>query len=312
MNPEKREDLEGGGNRSDGSTTDESSKKRVAQYDIFRRSKKINRSPTTTRANLSEGDEKDYSSSDSKKSYRRESNNKEKSRMEDKIDHLTNMMASFVTDIKASINEIKYEMSDLKKEVAEVKKETEKNDKEIRSMKDANREISEKLEEEVGRLKVKSTELESKLEKMEREKIRNNVVLSGIVINEGDPQKLKAAIENLIKEKMGLDIEIGKAYKVGEKRCVFELNKWEDKLEILKSKNKLMGSEIYMDSDLTPSERVIMREIRERARKERERGNRVKVGHLKLIMTGKVVVWDEQNGKLIEKKTVAPDPVTKN
>lgn len=99
---------------------------------------------------------------------------------------------------------------------------------------------------------------------------------------------------------------------MGEKRCVFELVKWEDKLKILRNKFKLTGSEIYMDSDLTPTERMIMKEIKERARNEREMGNRVKIGHLKLSMAGKVVIWDQQCRKLIEKKTDAPDPVAKN
>lgn len=301
------------GERSGGSTADENGKKRIASFEIFRKSKKIVRSPTTAWPKTGDlSDEVENSSSDNRKSPRGVRKCKENTRMEGKIDHLTSMMANFMADIKTSINEIKHEINDLKEVVAEVIIGAEQTDKEVRAVKDANKETSEKLKEEIGRWEMKSAELEIKLEKIEREKIRNNVVLSGIAINERDPSRLKMAIKNLVKDKMGIDIEIIKAYKVGERRCIFELDKWEDKIEILKNKIKLVGSEIYMDSDLTQTERMIMKKIRERAREEREKGNRVKLGHLKLIMAGKVIFWDEQKRELIERKLDAPDPTLKN
>ena len=50
-----------------------------------------------------------------------------------------------------------------------------------------------------------------------------------------------------------------------------ELRCLEDKIAIMKNKNKLQGTDINIDDDLTKQEREIQRTPRIRAREERER-----------------------------------------
>lgn len=296
---------------SDETSTDGSNRKRLATYEIFRKSKKILRSPSKRTQSDPEQKERNYGK-DTEESFRKKSPGKKDSNMEEKMDRLTDMMSSFVNEIKSSVQEIKNEMGDLKNQIAEVKSGADRTDNELQSLKKESNQNWKELREEVKKLQSRGTELEYKLEKMEEEKVKNNVVMSGILINERDSEKLKIAVKNIMREKLELDIEPKRVYKIGEKRCVIELIKWEDKMEVLRNKNKLIRSEIYIDSDLTPTQRRIMSEMRKRARTERERGNQVKVGHMKLIMKGKIITWDRENGGMVEKILEEPRLETKN
>ena len=65
---------------------------------------------------------------------------------------------------------------------------------------------------------------------------------------------------------------------------------------ILQNKNKLKGKEIYIENDLTKQEREIQAAIRQKAKEERNKGNEVKIGYLKLRINGK---WEHWNDFLI-------------
>ncbi|XP_018352130.1 PREDICTED: DEAD-box ATP-dependent RNA helicase 42-like [Trachymyrmex septentrionalis] len=60
----------------------------------------------------------------------------------------------------------------------------------------------------------------------------------------------------------------------------------DDKKEIMIRRNKLTGTKIYVDDDLTKDERERQKEIRLWAKREKERGRRVKVGFGKAWMNG--------------------------
>ncbi|XP_018343269.1 PREDICTED: uncharacterized protein LOC108749206 [Trachymyrmex septentrionalis] len=60
----------------------------------------------------------------------------------------------------------------------------------------------------------------------------------------------------------------------------------DDKKEIMIRRNKLTGTKIYVDDDLTKDERERQKEIRFWAKREKERGRRVKVGFGKAWMNG--------------------------
>ena len=72
-----------------------------------------------------------------------------------------------------------------------------------------------------------------------------------------------------------------------------ELRCLEDKIAIMKNKNKLQGTDIYIDDDLTKQEREIQRTLRMRAREEREKGNEARVGYQKLMINNNWVNWKE-------------------
>lgn len=100
--------------------------------------------------------------------------------------------------------------------------------------------------------------------------------------------------EEIIAEKM---VYIGKdKQNRGIARVTFK--NFDDKLQIMRNKSKLRGSDTYIDNDLTRGEREIQSVLRQRAREEREKGDtEAKVGYQKILMRGQWVTWKDLNTK---------------
>lgn len=74
-----------------------------------------------------------------------------------------------------------------------------------------------------------------------------------------------------------------------------ELNSLEDKIKIMKNKNKLKGQDRYINDDLTRQEREIQNDLRKGAREEKEKGNEVKGSYQKLLINN-WVNWKDLQG----------------
>ncbi|KAK9720740.1 hypothetical protein QE152_g21902 [Popillia japonica] len=149
-------------------------------------------------------------------------------------------------------------------EVKELKLEVRQINEEIKNIKEEITKTREKWEEEKEILNKKIRSSEERLEKMNRRQIR--------LKNDGTNKTiLKEEVENLIDTHLGIKVKAKNVYKIGENRCVAEMEDWDEKCRVLKEKNKLKGKNVYIDSDLTPEERRIQKKIREKAREERER-----------------------------------------
>ena len=72
----------------------------------------------------------------------------------------------------------------------------------------------------------------------------------------------------------------------------------EAKRRVMRNRRLLKGSRIYVDDDLTRSEREIHKKLGEQAKKEEAGGRKVKRGYMKLIIDGVCWKWDERRGKL--------------
>lgn len=77
---------------------------------------------------------------------------------------------------------------------------------------------------------------------------------------------------------------------------------WQTKEKIMKEKNKLRGRNIFIDHDMTKEEREEQRKLRKRAGREREEGRKVKVGYRKIIVEGKVYIWNDKEEEVREKE----------
>lgn len=84
---------------------------------------------------------------------------------------------------------------------------------------------------------------------------------------------------------------------------VVEVESFSKKMEIMKAKNKIRGSQVYIDNDLTKNERGIQKEIREIAKEERDKGKTVRTGYQKIIINGKEFRWDSKIKGVAEVKT---------
>ena len=145
--------------------------------------------------------------------------------------------------------------------------------------------------------------LESKAEREEKEKKKNNVVIKGLNYT----HNVEEDIKKLFKEKLQTDARINKIYtrNKGTKNelVVVEMTDWEQKQNIMTAKYKLKDTEVYIDNDLTWEERKIQREIRSIARAEKEKGKRVKIGYQKIIIGDEIYTWDtKEKGVTLKRK----------
>jgi len=61
-------------------------------------------------------------------------------------------------------------------------------------------------------------------------------------------------------------------------------NSFDGKMKIMRNKNKLRGKEIYIEDDLTNKKREVQYIIRQKAKEERKKRKRVKVGYNKICI----------------------------
>lgn len=215
------------------------------------------------------------------------------------MEELKQMLAVISKDIK----EVKVQLENTNQEMREMKTELKKTNQKVDEMNLEMEAMREGWKKEKNTLVNELHKTQKRLEFLEREKIRNNLVISGIEIDTGDREVLKASAENLLKRDVKIDTTIKTAYKVGPKKCVIEMNSWEDKMKILRGKSVLKGKQIYIEPEMTVKEREIQKIIRDTARKEREGGARVKVGFQKLEVNGKTLTWNYGEQRLTEPNT---------
>lgn len=227
------------------------------------------------------------------------------------MEELGRMLAELRKDIKEDITklktEIKEDMREIKEDLKDMKAEISQNREDMERVKDEMDRTRVKWEGErkelVNRLKM----AEKKIEKAEKEKIRNNLFITGVEVDTGSEEViLREAMEGMMKKELGIEARIGKAYAVGQKGqkgIIVEMRNWGDKIKILREKRKLRGGKIFIDAELTHREREIQRQLREVAREERNKGAIVRVGYQKMEINGKIVNWDDEENRLIEVAT---------
>lgn len=59
---------------------------------------------------------------------------------------------------------------------------------------------------------------------------------------------------------------------------------------------------IFIDYDMTKEEREVQRRLKERARKEREGGKKVKVGYRKMYIESELYVWNKEGEEIRKRK----------
>ena len=130
-------------------------------------------------------------------------------------------------------------------------------------------------------VKIDNTELENKIkefeindERRERKERRNNLIISGIVFNK---KNLKGNVNLFLKNKIGVEANLSEVWSLKEDKYGIKLTSLEDKMQILKAKNKLKGSKIYINEDMTKKEIQIQKAIREKVNCEKTDNPNIKV-----------------------------------
>ncbi|KAJ3666015.1 hypothetical protein Zmor_001473 [Zophobas morio] len=169
---------------------------------------------------------------------------------------LTAQMSEIKNGIRSDINEIKDEIKDIKREI--------KNKEEVKQIATDIDQMKIETAEEKEDLSLRIQEVENRLEKMQKEKIRNNlIIITGVTMSEGTEEDLRVAIESKMEELFRVKAKVRRAYKIDDARYIIEMEQWADKLTILNEKAKLKGRDIFIDSELTKTERGIQKCIRD-------------------------------------------------
>lgn len=180
------------------------------------------------------------------------------------------------------------EIKDIKTEIVEVKKNQEKMDIVIQE----NRELKKQVEK-----------LEQRVENMEKESKKRNLIVTGIKMDTNDNVTLKKAMETFTSKVLNVEAKIKSAKKIGENICLMEMESMEEKIKIMKVKNQLKHfkeERVYINDDLTEKERGIQKIIRGKEKEERSKGKNTKVGYQKLIVNGVMWKWNKDKQILVE------------
>lgn len=191
------------------------------------------------------------------------------------------LMKSWTTQLQNELREVKEKLKENGEQLTIQQEEWEKEKRDWRKTR-------EDLE---GRL----LKMEKSYERQEREKRRNKIIMMGVKMNAEREEKLKQEVQSFLNEKI-VETKIKSAHKLAEKTYLVELEDREEKSKVMRSKSKLKGTEIYINDDYTPRERKIQLELKEVAKREREKGNAVKVGYKRITINSKMYVWEEGEG----------------
>jgi thiol:disulfide interchange protein len=172
--------------------------------------------------------------------------------------------------------------------------------KEMRSLREDVRTMQVNWEKEKLELEEKITKTEEKIEKLEKDKIRNNLIVTGMRMETENEELLRNTMEKMINKKLSLNVKVKKAYKIGQDRYNVEMNNWNEKLKVLKTKGKLRGKEIYIDSALTLTEREIQKNVRDFAKKEIINAATVRVKYQGVEIDGRSWKWNKMEQKLMK------------
>lgn len=193
------------------------------------------------------------------------------------------------------------ELKELRKMMREVIQELRNNTQEIKELKEEIQKKEERWASEKVELVNRIKKLEDREEKREKEQRKNNIIIKGMGLTENENEQ---SIKDLIKKSIGVDTVIKRVYNINKKEewkiILAEVETWEQKREIMLHKNKLKGTKIYIENDLTKEERRIQTELVKIAKDEREKGSRVKIGYKKLVINNVSYEWNEMERGVTE------------
>ncbi|KAK0178568.1 hypothetical protein PV327_007446 [Microctonus hyperodae] len=87
-------------------------------------------------------------------------------------------------------------------------------------------------------------------------------------------------------------------WEVKDNMVRIRIREMSDKVELMRTKGKMKGSDIWIDDDLTSREIEVQKWLRKEAEKEEKMGRRVKISYMKIEIDGEWMKWDERSGRL--------------
>ena len=150
--------------------------------------------------------------------------------------------------------------------------------------------------------------LEERADDQESRSKRNNLLFFGVKRDENESaQASENKVKALLREKLEINetIDFDRVHRVGNKtdapliaRCTL----YKDKLKILRSRNKLEGTTMYIKEDFPARVRYIRKMIGDLVKTNRDRGERVKIVYDHVYIENKKYILNENQDGLIESR----------
>jgi len=216
-----------------------------------------------------------------------------------KEDIIREMKTMLITQREEMVKELKKE---LREEVRiEVKKEMKK---EIERVREEEKNARKRLEGEIEKMRKIIEDSEKRRRDQESRERRLNIVVRGEKIEGG---KVIDAVRS-VWERMGMKdkgIKVKEAFKLKSREddslILVKLYSMDEKRMIMENKFKLKGTNVFVDDDMTKSERDRQRAMRMWAKIERAKGMNVKIGFGRAWMNGREYVWNDERKCMKEK-----------
>ncbi|KYM93668.1 hypothetical protein ALC62_15727 [Cyphomyrmex costatus] len=241
-----------------------------------------------------------------KKSKAEDSANKEM-KMEKLEEIMRKQKEDIIREMKGILIMQREEMvKELKKEfMEEVRKEVKKEmNKEIEKIREEEMNARKSLEGEIEKMRKTLEESEKRRLDKERRERRMNFVVRGEKVGE---RRVTDAVNGVF-EKMGVKdkgIKVKEAFQLksreGDSVILVKLSSVDEKRMVMENKNKLRGTNVFVDDDMTKSERDRQSAMRKWAKIEREKGMNVKIGFGRAWMNEKEYEWNEERKWMNEK-----------
>lgn len=166
----------------------------------------------------------------------------------------------------------------------------------IREEQKTYREEMRELRQENKALKENVQKLEERLEIIERREKKHNIVIKGINAQE---MKGKDKVEEFLNRKIEVNVKITNVQTINAKMIVAKIETWKDKMDLMKNKNKLKGTKIFIDNDLTKEELKVQAKLREIAYEENQKGRKTAVKYGKIFIDDVLWKWDRTENKIV-------------
>ena len=118
---------------------------------------------------------------------------------------------------------------------------------------------------------------------------KDNIIIKGVQMKN---ENIINEVTEFLKNKLEVDVSVASAWQRG-KLVVAKIKTFEQKMEIMKNKNKLVGTKIFIENDLTFDERKRQEEIINWVKIQKNKGTNIKIGYGKVRIGTKWIKWED-------------------
>ena len=160
-------------------------------------------------------------------------------------------------------------------------------------------------QDEKEELIAKQSVLEARLDRLERQDKKNNIVVTGMPRINGTAGEVKTALNELLSKQLRCEATVNEAFQInlrsGGNKVIAKLRSAEEKRQVMSAKKSLQKG-IFISDDLIAKDQFCQYKAREFAKANRKDGVDIKIGRGRVYVNGSPHVWDENQQTFISRK----------